>query len=187
MGATLADAPRHPVPGMSPLTSTEQMGVAGPWNERLPHFRLGYTPSSGAELQSEYFVARRDVVPALAAVRRVADRMAPVLQSAEVRSVAADELWMSPAYRRDSVALHFTWTPDLQAVRPVVVALEAQLAPLGAKPHWGKVFTTAPQDVRAMYPRSADFRRLRHHYDPEGKFGNDLMDAYLPALGAAGG
>jgi alditol oxidase len=180
LGARLADGQRHPVPGMSPLTSTPQLGEPGPWHERLPHFRLGFTPSSGEELQSEYLVARGSAVAALHAVAALRDRVAPALQVAEIRTVAADELWMSPAYRRDSVALHFTWIADEAAVAPVVAAVEHALAPFGARPHWGKVFSTPPGVVSGLYERFADFAALARRFDPEGSLRNDLLDAYLP-------
>ena len=66
MGGRLADGPRHMAPGMPPANCTAQEGVPGPWHERLPHFRVEFTPSSGDELQSEYFVPRE------AAARRLA-------------------------------------------------------------------------------------------------------------------
>jgi xylitol oxidase len=107
--------------------------------------------------------------------------MAPVLQISEIRTVAADELWLSPSYRRPSVAIHFTWIKDTGAVLPVLAAIEEQLAPLLARPHWGKLFTVSPEVVRGLYERLPDFQRLRGHYDPAGKFGNQMVDAYVPA------
>lgn len=176
---TPADGPRHPVGGMPTGNCTVQLGVPGPWYDRLPHFRADAPPSSsGAELQSEYLVGRADAVAALHALAAVRDRIAPVLQTAEIRAVAADELWLSPFHRRDSVGLHFTWVPDLAAVLPVVGLVERQLAPFGPRPHWGKIFTIDPAAVRAAYPRLADFRALAARYDPAGKFGNAFTDRY---------
>jgi xylitol oxidase len=180
-GARPADGPRHPVPGMSPATTTVQGGVPGPWHERLPHFRLGFTPSSGTELQTEYLLPRRAAVPAIEAMTGLGELLAPVLQVSEIRTVAADEAWLSTAYRQDSVAIHFTWALDPGAVRPVVAAVEKELVPLGARPHWGKVHGMAPQAVRARYPRWDDFRALAQALDPAGKFRNDFIDAYFPA------
>jgi alditol oxidase len=180
-GAVLADHPLHPVPGMSPEYCTEQLGVPGPWHLRLPHFRLEFTPSSGEELQSEYLVPREHASAALAAIDRIRDRVAPVLQISEIRTVAPDELWLSPSYRRPSVAIHFTWIKDTGAVLPVLAAIEEQLAPLLARPHWGKLFTVSPAVVRGLYQRLPDFQRLRGRYDPAGKFGNEMVDAYVPA------
>jgi xylitol oxidase len=180
-GAALADRPLHPVPGMSPEYCTEQLGVPGPWHLRLPHFRLEFTPSSGEELQSEYLVPREHASAALAAIDRIRDRVTPVLQISEIRTVAADELWLSPSYGRPSVAIHFTWIKDTGAVLPVLAAIEEQLAPLLARPHWGKLFTVSPEVVRGLYERLPDFQRLRGHYDPAGKFGNEMVDAYVPA------
>ncbi|MEU3184216.1 D-arabinono-1,4-lactone oxidase [Streptomyces sp. NPDC006923] len=180
LGAEPADGPRHPVPGMDPVTCTEQSGVAGPWYERLPHFRPEFTPSNGEELQSEYFVAREDGLAAFDALARVRDRIAPVLQIGEIRTVAADEYWLSPAYGRDSVAFHFTWIADTAAVTPVLGVIEEALAPYGVRPHWGKLFTMAPERVRALYERSADFETLIEKLDPQGTFRNDFITRYFP-------
>ncbi|HET6531457.1 MAG TPA: FAD-binding protein [Actinoplanes sp.] len=179
LGATLADGPRHPVPGMPTTHCTEQLGRPGPWHLRLPHFRLEFTPSSGEELQSEYFVPAERGAEALAAVDAVRDRVAPVLQISEVRTIAADDLWMSPAHGRDSLAVHFTWIADTAAVTPVVEAVEERLVPLGARPHWGKVFHLAPSAVGPLYPRRDEFVALARRYDPKGKFRNELLDRYL--------
>jgi alditol oxidase len=180
MGGRLADGPRHPVPGMSPAACTEQLGVPGPWHERLPHFRLEFTPSAGDELQSEYLLPRAHAADALAALQPVAGRLAPVVRTSEIRTIAADDLWLSPAYQRDSVAFHFTWIRDWTAVAPAVALVEERLAPLRARPHWGKLFGTSPEAVRGLYPRLDDFRRLMHRHDPAGKFRNDLLDRYFP-------
>ncbi|MFD5072872.1 D-arabinono-1,4-lactone oxidase [Streptomyces sp. NPDC058369] len=176
LGARLADGPRHPIPGVPAVNCTEQRGVPGPWYQRLPHFRMEFTPSNGDELQSEYFVARADAVAAYEALARLRDRIAPVLQISEIRTVAADDLWLSPAHGRDSVAFHFTWVPDAAAVAPVVAGIEEALAPFGARPHWGKVFSTAPEVLRTLYPRYADFEALVLRYDPEGTFRNPFLD-----------
>jgi alditol oxidase len=180
MGARLADGPRHPVPGMSPDACTPQLGVPGPWHERLPHFRLDFTPSSGTELQSEYLMPRRHAIEALAAIDRIRDQVAPVLQISEIRTVASDELWLSPCYQRDSVAIHFTWIKDTRAVTPVLAAIEDALSPFDARPHWGKLFRASPQVVRARYERLPDFEQLLRRYDPAGKFRNDFIDWYFP-------
>jgi xylitol oxidase len=174
-----ADGPRHPVPGISAAPCTEQLGVPGPWHERLPHFRPDFTPSSGVELQSEYLVPRRHAVEALRAVDKVRDQVAPVLQISEIRTIAADELWMSTAYGRDSVGIHFTWVKDMDAVLPVLAVLDECLAPYDARPHWGKLFTTAPEVLRARYPRLADFHALVRDYDPAGKFTNEFLARHL--------
>jgi alditol oxidase len=179
MGATLADGPRHPVPGMLVTNCTQQLGVPGPWHERLPHFRLDFTPSNGEELQSEYFVARASARGALDALNSIRDRISPVLQIAEFRTIAADELWLSECYGRDSLAMHFTWVKDDDAVAPVLAAIEEQLSPFDARPHWGKVFATSPDLVRGCYDRLPDFTTLAAHYDPTGKFRNDFVDRYI--------
>ncbi|MFF2728978.1 FAD-binding protein [Streptomyces sp. NPDC058008] len=179
-GATLAREPRHPVPGVAAGHCTQQHGVPGPWHARLPHFRLEFTPSNGEELQSEYFVARRDAVAAHEALDRIRHRFAPLLQIGEIRTVAADDLWLSPAQGRDSVAFHFTWVPDTEAVTPVLGAIEEALAPFGARPHWGKVFTTEPGTLRELYGHYADFERLTERFDPAGTFRNDFLAHHFP-------
>jgi xylitol oxidase len=180
LGATRAPAPVHMVPGVDPKHCTPQLGEPGPWHERLPHFRLAFTPSSGDELQSEYFVPRAALADALRAVDAVRDRLAPVLQVSEIRLVAADDLWLSPAQGRDTAALHFTWVPDTAAVLPAVAALESALAEFGARPHWGKVFGVAPATVASLWPHLTDFAALTLKHDPDGKFRNAMLETYLP-------
>ncbi|WP_041824056.1 FAD-binding protein [Streptantibioticus cattleyicolor] len=179
-GARLADGPRHPVPGMAPEACTPQGGVPGPWHTRLPHFRLEHIPSSGAETQSEYFVARSDASAAFAALDRVREEFAPVLRIGEVRAVAADDLWLSPAHRRDSVAFHFTWLPDAPAVAQALHHVERALAPFAPRPHWGKVFVTPPETLRERYEHHDRFRRLMTALDPAGKFRNDFLRRHFP-------
>jgi alditol oxidase len=170
--ATPAPEARNPVPGVAADSCTEQLGVPGPWFERLPHFRPDFTPSAGDELQSEYLLPAEHAVPALHALRQIADRLASAVRICEVRRVAADDLWLSMAYQQDSVAFHFTWIPDISAVLPVVTELERQLAPFAPRPHWGKVFTTPGAELHACYDRLPDFLDLASHYDPAGKFRN---------------
>lgn len=177
--AAPAAARMHPVPGMPAVNCTEQSGVPGPWHERLPHFRADFVPSSGAELQSEYLMPREHALDALHAMDAIRDVLAPVLQTCEIRTVAADAQWLSPSYGRDTVAAHFTWVEDTAAVLPVVRGLERALAPFAARPHWGKVFTTPADDLRARYPRLDDFRKLTETLDPAGKFGNAFVRGIL--------
>jgi alditol oxidase len=177
--AAPAPARRHPVPGGSPDACTEQLGVPGRWYDRLPHFRPGFRPSGGAELQSEYLLPVAAAGPALDAVAEIADRVAPVLQICEIRVVAADRLWLSPCYLQDSVGIHFTWVLDPGSVLPVVTLVERQLAPFGARPHWGKVFTMSQATLRERYPRLPDFLDLMARLDPAGKFRNAFTARYL--------
>jgi xylitol oxidase len=165
----------HPVPGMPAVNCTEQFGVPGPWHERLPHFRAEFTPSSGAELQSEYLMPRESAVAALHALDGIRETVAPVLQTCEVRTVAGDDQWLSPSYGRDTVAVHFTWIEDTRAVLPVVRRVEEALAPFDPRPHWGKVFTTPAAELRARYPRLDDFRNTVDDLDPRRKFTNAFV------------
>ncbi|HEY2042676.1 MAG TPA: FAD-binding protein [Jatrophihabitans sp.] len=179
LGARLADGPRHPLPGADATHATAQLGIPGPWHERLPHFRKEFTPSRGEELQSEYFVAREHGTAAITALYELRDLLAPVLQVTELRTVAADRLWLSPSYQTDNLAIHFTWVDDTDAVTPVLTAIENALAPLNAKPHWGKLFNTSPDAVRLLFERHADFVGLLNAFDPAGKFRNEFIDTYF--------
>lgn len=180
-GARLADGQRHPVQGMPAGYTTAQDGAEGPWHERLPHFRAEFTPSAGDEIQSEYLLPRADAVAALAALDDLAERIAALLLVSEIRTVAADRPWLSPAYGRDSVAIHFTWRKDQAAITALLPEIEDRLAPFQPRPHWGKLFTLSPAKVRDAYPRFADFRRLAGTYDPTGKFRNDFVSGILEA------
>ncbi|HUJ07029.1 MAG TPA: FAD-binding protein [Streptosporangiaceae bacterium] len=180
-GGRLAAGQRHPVPGVPADSTTEQLGVAGPWHERLPHFRPEHVPSVGSELQSEYLLPRRSAADAMLAVDQIAAAVAPLVQISEIRTVAADGLWLSPCYGRDTVGIHFTWVADARAVAEVLPLVEAELAPWGARPHWGKLFSTSPEVISGLYPRLPDFRRLMSRFDPVGKFRNDFVDASISA------
>lgn len=179
-GATPAVRERHPIRRMAADACTAQLGVVGPWHERLPHFRMDHTPSAGAELQTEYLVPREHAVAALLALDELRSWIAPLIQVSEIRTVAADALWLSTAFGRASVALHFTWIPDLEAVRQVLPEIEAALRPYGPRPHWGKLFATPPDEVRVGYERLPDFVELAQRHDPNGKFRNAFVDRYLP-------
>ncbi|WP_204042620.1 FAD-binding protein [Acrocarpospora phusangensis] len=174
-----ADGPRHPVPGMAPDSCTEQGDVPGPWYERLPHFRPDRIPSAGDELQSEYMIDASDAVAALAALAAIREHIAPVLLICEIRTIAADRLWLSPCHERDSVALHFTWISDTPAVLPAVAKIEEALAPFAPRPHWAKIFLTPPDDLRPRYTRLPDFLALARDLDPSGKFRNPFTEKYL--------
>ncbi|HEY3010364.1 MAG TPA: FAD-binding protein [Micromonosporaceae bacterium] len=180
LGARLADGPRHPISGMPAEHCTQQFGVTGPWHLRLPHFRLEFTPSTGEELQTEFFVPRTHGVAAIAALADIADQVAPVLQIAEVRSVAADDQWLSPAYGRDNLALHFTWLPDGDAVAPVVALVERALEPFAPRPHWAKVASVPPATVIERYEHADAFASLMRRHDPAGKFANAYVRALFP-------
>ena len=183
-GATLADGPRHPIPGMPGTACTEQLGAVGPWHARLPHFRLEFTPSSGEELQSEWFVARQDAVAALQSLQELRTQLAAVLQISEVRAIAAEPLWLSPSAGRDTVALHFTWVADEQAVAPVVAAVEQRLRAFTARPHWGKVSGMPAEVLRGCYERFDDFEALLRDADPRGTFRNEWLDERFPGARA---
>lgn len=174
--ATLADTDRHPILTQSAENCTKQMGVPGPWYERLPHFRLEFTPSNGEELQSEYFVPRQDGFAAFQAIWQLREQLAPRLFISEIRTIAADDLWLSPAYQQDSVAFHFTWKRDWDNVQKLLPLIEEVLRPFNPRPHWGKLFTLPPAQLQAQYEKLPAFRQLLQQYDPTGKFRNPYLD-----------
>jgi alditol oxidase len=178
-GATAAVKPMHPIEVLSAENCTEQMGIPGPWFERLPHFKMGFTPSSGEELQSEYFVPRSHAVEAILAIERLKDQIFPHLQISEIRTIAQDNLWLSPCYGRSSLAIHFTWKKDWESVRKLLPVIEAELSPFGVRPHWGKLFTISSEDLKKQYERMDDFLAFVRKHDPSGKFRNEFLNKIL--------
>jgi xylitol oxidase len=178
-GARPAESARNPVPGMDPVNCTVQLGRPGLWSDRLPHFRMGFTPSAGAEIQSEYHLPRRHALAAIEALRGLAGAIGPLLFVSEIRTVAADRLWMSPQYGRDSVAFHFTWRRDQPAVERVVGAIETALAPLVARPHWGKLFRAEAGAIGGRYERLGDFVALLERLDARGAFRNAWLERHV--------
>ena len=178
-GATAAKQNLHPIVSHSAEACTEQMGVPGPWYERLPHFKMGFTPSSGAEIQSEFFVPRSRGYEAMLAVETLRDRITPHLFITEIRTIAADNLLMSPAYKQECMAIHFTWKPETPEVLAVLPLIEAKLAPFNARPHWGKVFTMPPSRLSQVYSNMPQFRTLIEHSDPQSKFRNQFIAANI--------
>ncbi|MGR6542565.1 FAD-binding protein [Paenibacillus tundrae] len=178
-GALPATAPVHPLPNMHAENCTEQLGKPGMWHERLAHFRMEFTPSAGKELQSEYLMPREHVYEAALAVHRLREHLAPILFVSELRTIAADDLWLSPFCDQSSVAFHFTWRDDWQAVERVLPLLEAALAPFHARPHWGKLFTIPADVLQGQFDKLPPFRKLIDKYDPNGKFSNAFLDTYF--------
>ncbi|MET3498931.1 xylitol oxidase [Mucilaginibacter rubeus] len=174
-GAKAATKNLHPIIGLSAENCTEQMGVPGPWYERLPHFKMGFTPSSGKELQSEFFVPFDHAVEAIEAVARLGKQIGPHLFITEIRTIAADDLWMSPAHNQKSVAIHFTWKQETEAVLKLLPQIERELSPFMARPHWGKIFTIPAKTLAARYEKMDAFKALVAEYDPHGKFRNQFL------------
>ena len=178
-GAKPATKKLHPVAGHSAENCTEQMGIPGPWYERLPHFRMNFTPSSGAELQSEYFVPREKGYEAILAVEQLRDQITPHLLISELRTIDADDLWMSPCYKQPSMTIHFTWKPEWPAVKNLLPMIEEKLAPFNAKPHWAKLFTMSPSRLKLLYGKMPDHQALLKDYDPDGKFRNEFLNTNI--------
>ncbi len=178
-GAKRATKNLHPIAELSAENCTEQMGVPGPWYERLPHFRMGFTPSAGKELQSEYFVPRAHAVEAILAVQHLHEQVSPHLLITEIRAIAADDLWMSPCHHQPSVTIHFTWKQDWPAVQKLLPVIERELAPFHPRPHWGKLFTMPREQLHASYEKLPEFVELSKKYDPQGKFQNEFLRAHI--------
>jgi xylitol oxidase len=166
----------HPIAELSAENCTEQMGVPGPWYERLPHFKMGFTPSSGKELQAEYFVPHNNAVDAILAIASMGKQIGPHLFISEIRTIDADNLWMSPCYKRPSVTIHFTWKQEWDAVSKLLPVIEKELAPFNAKPHWGKLFTMSSKLLASHYEKMPEFKKLIAQYDPNGKFRNEFLE-----------
>jgi alditol oxidase len=180
-GAKLATEKLHPITGHPAESCTDQQGIPGPWFERLPHFKMNFTPSSGRELQTEYLVPLDHGYQAILAVEKLRDQITPHLFVTELRTIAADNLWMSTAYQRPSLAIHFTWKPEWAEVSKILPQIEEQLAPFGPRPHWGKLFTLPPARLQAQYKRLGDFKTSLSHYDPGAKFRNEFLTRNLYA------
>ena len=178
-GARPATEPRHPIPGLSADACTPQLGDPGPWHARLAHFRLDHVPSAGAELQSEYLLPRDLAGRALEALLPIADRLAPLTWVTEVRTMAGDGLWLSPAFGRDTVGIHFTWKPEPEPVAAMMRVVEERLAPFEPRPHWGKLSSIPAAEVRERYPERRRFAELARRLDPEGTFRNAFVDAFV--------
>jgi len=179
LGIAPATDTMHMLEGGSTEAVTEQGGKSGPWLERLPHFRMAFTPSRGDELQSEYFVHRRHALEAIEALRALVPSFRSILQVGEIRTIAEDDLWLSGAFSRPTVAFHFTWSPHSEAVHPALEAIEEALLPFEARPHWGKVFRTPPERLREVFDRFDDFRALRDRVDPDRVFSNAYLDRVI--------
>lgn len=174
LGGRPADGRRHPIPGVDGAACTPQLGEVGPWFARLPHFRLEFTPSAGAELQSEHLVPQELAPRAVAAAREVLERHRDLVLVSELRSMAADDLWLSSAYQRSGVGIHTTWIQDEVRVRAAVAELETALEPYDFRPHWGKVFETT--ELARRYPRWDDAVDLVREADPTGVFAGPFTE-----------
>lgn len=180
LGATEALVALHPLPGVAADSVTVQLREAGPWNERLAHFRSEFQPSHGEEIQSEYLIPAEHYDAAITALRDIGDRIAPLLHITELRSVAADTAWLSPSHGRASLAIHFTWKPLPTEILTVLPLIEHALEPFSPRPHWGKVSTMSPARLRRAYPRLDDFAAHVRRVDPTGRFQNAYLKRVLP-------
>jgi len=172
-GSSKADKKYHPIPSVDPVACTEQLGAEGDWHDRLSHFKLEFTPSVGEEIQSEFFIDRKDASAAIEAVAQLGAEITPLLWITELRTIAADNLWLSGAFERDTLAIHFTWKKE-DAIYPVIAKVEAALRPFNYRPHWGKVFTADAGYLEGVYPKINEFKALVEALDPTKKFENSF-------------
>ena len=154
-------------------------GVPGPWSERLPHFRLDCEPGTRDQIQSEYMLPRTAFPAAATALRAMGQRIDTLLRATEIRTMAADGLWLSPAYGRDTVAIHFTWKREHEAVGRITREIEDLLLPMGGRPHWGKLLHADADALAGAYPQMSAFRALAESYDPGRKFRNAYLEAHV--------
>ena len=175
-GAKAATCKLHPIEALDAEPCTEQLGIPGRWYDRLPHFKLEFTPSAAVELQTEYFLPREHGTAALRVINSMSAAIAPLLQVSEIRTIAADNLWMSPCYNQDAVSIHFTWFQKQAEVERLLPEIERALSPFRAKPHWGKVFAMKHRAIASLYPRLSDFVNLKLEFDPAGKFENRYLE-----------
>jgi len=178
LGATPAD---HPSARQTPeaIARLNPFGAPGPWSDRLPHFRPNAELWPPGHLQSEYMVPRAQATTAIAKLRTIGERIDHHLWATEIRSMAADSLWLSPAYGDDCVAIHFSWQRELEAVEAMTAEIEAMLLPLGGRPHWGKIMHASSDELAPLYPKLPEFRELARSYDPGGKFRNEFVDVHV--------
>ena len=174
-GGRLAEENVHPVEGQPAESCTDQLNVAGAWYDRLPHFKMGFTPSAGVELQSEYFVPMEKGYEAIMSVETLHEEITPHLFISEIRTIDGDNLWMSPCYKKPCVAIHTTWKQDWPTVHRLLPLMEEKLAPFEARPHWGKLFTISPPILKKRIERLPDFVELSRKYDPSRKFVNQFL------------
>ena len=176
-GAQQSSGNLHPLEELSPENCTDQLGAEGPWYDRLPHFKMGFTPSSGTELQTEYFIPFEFAWEGFRAIEKLNARISPHLYVSEIRSIAEDAHWMSPFYKKTCVAFHFTWKQNWNEVKLLLPMIEEVLEPFKPLPHWGKLFSMQPQVLQRRLQRLNDFKDLMVENDPEGKFRNQFIDS----------
>ena len=141
--------------------------------------RVFVTPRRVRFVESEYAVPRESLGHVIAELRRAVPRLAdPVMFPVEVRVAAADDIWLSTAYGRESayVAIHQYAGLPYQAYFDRFESIVAEVA---GRPHWGKLHSLDAGRLRPLYPRFDEFRRVRAEVDPEARFGNSYLTQVL--------
>lgn len=178
-GAKLSEKNLHPIEALSAENCTDQLDSTGVWYERMPHFKMGFKPSAGKELQSEFFVPLSSATAAMAAMETIHKKITPHLFISEIRTIKSDQFWMSPCYQQDSVAIHTTWKQDPEVIPELIPMVEEVLSPFNPRPHWAKLFSISPDKLRASYTKLPDFKVLMRLFDPKGKFRNEFLEHNL--------
>lgn len=172
-GSKKANQKYHPIPSFNPEACTDQLEIPGPWHERLPHFKLEFTPSAGDEIQSEFFLDIKDASDAISALEKIASEIYPLLWISEIRTIAADNLWLSGSYHRTTAAIHFTWKRS-DAIYPLIKKIETLLSQFAYRPHWGKAFFARPDYLKRVFPQVDEFKKVIMGLDPSQKFSNSF-------------
>ena len=178
-GARAATVQTHPVSRLDGLVCTDQMGVPGPWCDRLPHFKVEAIGDAGNEMQAEYMVDRKDAVAGIRTLKELSEVVRPYILAAEFRSVAPDDLWLSSAYQRETICLHYATIADPGVPNEMLPVVERALEPFAPRPHWGKLFVATADELAPRYPKMGDFRALANRLDPNGKFRNEFLDRHV--------
>jgi L-gulono-1,4-lactone dehydrogenase len=145
--------------------------------------RVFVTPRRVRFVESEYAVPRESLAGVLAELRRAVPRLAePVMFPVEVRVAAADDIWLSTAYGRDTayIAIHqYAGLP----YRAYFDLFESVVAQVAGRPHWGKLHSLDAGRLSPLYPRFGDFLGVRAQVDPENRFGNPYLSRVLGPAG----
>lgn len=163
------------IPASIPTISRLTAAVAG-GNTKVDHaHRIFATVRTVRFTEMEYNIPAEHLPEAIISILRIIrEERIPVNFPIECRFVQADQLWLSPAYQRDSayIAVHMYKGMPYQAYFQRV---EALLRGLGGRPHWGKMHTLGANDLATIYPRWNDFQALRKEFDAQGVFRNDYL------------
>ncbi|WP_042347496.1 D-arabinono-1,4-lactone oxidase [Bacillus massiliigorillae] len=92
----------------------------------------------------------------------------------ECRTVKGDEIWLSPAYNRDSFYIAFHMYKGMP-YEEYFYDMEQIMKKYEGRPHWGKMHKRSNRELRDLYPKFTDFQIIRNELDPKGIFLNDYL------------